>query len=119
MEILGIANTIQTGNGRDDNDIAPARQQGRSGAQAQLLNFIVDGQILLNIGIGNRQIGFRLIIIVIRHKIFHRVVWEKLTKFTVQLSSKGLVVTQHQYRAVELRNDVGHRKGLSRTRYAQ
>jgi len=48
-------------------------------------------------------------------KIVHRVVWEKLFEFSVELGSERLVVRDYQRRLVDLLNDVGHREGLAGT----
>lgn len=76
-------------------------------------------QVLFDVGIGRRQIGFRLVIVVIGDEILDGILREKILEFAVQLCCKGLVMAQDQRRFVELRNDVRHRERFTRTGYAQ
>ena len=80
---------------------------------AQAVDLLVDGGILLNIGIRVGNISLRLIIIVIRNKVFHRIFREKLPEFAAKLSSQGLIVSQHQGGTVHLFDDGGHGEGLA------
>ena len=66
-------NTAYTGH----HDHIPAFKKSAGSAMAQFINLVVNGRIFFNISIRLGNIGFRLIIIVIRNKIFHRVVREK------------------------------------------
>ena len=47
---------------------------------AQLFDFVIDGAVLFDVGVGVGDIGFRLVIVVVGHKIFHRIVREKCLK---------------------------------------
>ena len=49
-------------------------KQGRGSAVPELVDFIVDGGVLFDIDIPSRHIGFRLVVIVVGDKIFHRIV---------------------------------------------
>ena len=80
---------------------------------AQFFNLIVDGAVLLNIGVGAGNVRLRLIVVVIAHKIFHRVVGEKAFKFGTQLCRQGLIVGENQGRPVEPGDDVCHGEGLT------
>ena len=59
---------------------------------AQFIDFIIDGGIFFDIGIGCRDIGFGLIIIVIGDEIFHGVFREKFFKFGAKLRRQSFVV---------------------------
>ena len=52
---------------------------------AQFIDFIIDGGILFDIGIGRRDIGFGLIIVVIGDEILHGVFGEKFFKLRAKL----------------------------------
>ncbi len=77
---------------RSDDDHVAALEQRRGGAQAQAVDLIIDRSILLNVCIAGRHIRFGLIIIVIRYKVFHRVLREELPKLTVELGRQSFVV---------------------------
>ena len=61
-------------------------------AQSQAINLFVDRQILLYIGIRRRNICFGLVVVVVRHKILHRIMWKELPHLAIQLCGQGLVV---------------------------
>ena len=86
---------------------------------AQFIDFIIDGGIFFNIGIGRRDISFGLVIIIIRDEIFHCVFGEKLFKLRAKLRRQGFIVRQHKRRALDLFNNIGHSKCLARTGYAE
>ncbi|OPZ13308.1 MAG: hypothetical protein BWZ06_01350 [Bacteroidetes bacterium ADurb.BinA261] len=119
IEIFGIANTIKARNRRNHDDVGSSGKQCRRGRKAQFLDFGVDGQIFFDIRVGGRDIGFGLIIIVVRNIIFHRIVRKKALELAVELGCKRFVVTDDQRRLVDLRNDVGYRKSFARTRNTQ
>ena len=82
---------------------------------AELVDLIIDRRVLLDIGIGTGDIRLRLVIIIIRDKILDRVLREKLLELGTELSSQRLVVGKYQRRLVDLRDDIGHCKGLTGT----
>ena len=119
MKIGRIAYTIQTRHARHDYHIAASREQRRSGTQTHLLDFGIYRKVLFNIGVGRRQICLRLIVVVIRHKILHRIVGEEIFELSIELCRKGFIVAQDDCRTVEMLDDICHRKGLSRPRNTQ
>ncbi len=79
----------------------------------EFVNLVVDGTVLLNIGIRRRDIRLRLVVIIIGNKILNRVLGEELLEFFVELCSKGLVVHDNKGRTVQRLDDVCHREGLT------
>ena len=59
-------------------------------AMAHPVDLLVDRAFLLDEGVGARHIGFRLVIIVIGHEIFHGVVREKVLELAVKLRRQVL-----------------------------
>ena len=80
---------------------------------AQAVDLFIDGRVFLDIGIRVGDIRFRLIIIVIGNKIFHRVIREKLTELRTELGGEGLIMSQHQRRSVQFFDNGRHGKGLA------
>ena len=109
--------TIDAGYGSDDYYIAPFRKC-RSRRVAQLFNLRIDVGILFDICVGARNIGLRLVVIIIAYEIFDCVFGEEFLEFAVKLCRKGFVVGNHQGGFVHLFDDTRHGKGLSRTGYA-
>ena len=79
------------------------------------LDFLIDRCFFLNIGTRAGKIALRLIIIKIRNKIMHCIIWEKWLKLSSKLSSKGLIVRDDQCRLLNFLNNICHSKGLSRS----
>ncbi|OQC71147.1 MAG: hypothetical protein BWX45_01239 [Deltaproteobacteria bacterium ADurb.Bin002] len=104
--------TVNARNARHDDDISP-RQKRVSGRVAKFVDFLVDGGILFDIGVRRRQVGFRLIVIVIADKIFDGIVGEKALEFLVQLRGQGFVVCNDERRTARARNHVGNGKGFA------
>src|SRR5258708_21728214 len=55
-----------------------------------------------------------LVVVVVGDKVAHCIVWEKVTKFLVQLASQCLVVSDNERWFLDIRYDVGNRKRLDR-----
>ena len=60
-----------------------------------------------------RDIGLRLVVVVIRHEVFDGVFWEEILELGVQLGCQGLVVRHHQGRLLDLIDHRGDRVRLS------
>ena len=86
---------------------------------SQLFDFLIDIGILFNIRVRGRNIRFRLIVIVIGHKILHRIFRKKFLKLSVELSRQRLIMRNDQSRLLHALDDIRHRKRLAGARYAQ
>ncbi len=64
--------TVDARNAGDDDAILALKQRPRCGV-AQPVDLIVDQRILFDVGVRGRDVGFRLIVIVVGHKIFDRI----------------------------------------------
>ena len=113
-----IAHGIDTADGSDDDHILPFPQR-RRGGMPQAVDLIVDGRILFNISIGRCDIRFRLVIIVIRNKVFHPAVREERAQFTAELGGQRLVVGDHQRRHLDLLDHGSHGKCLPAACHAE
>ena len=110
----GIAHRIDARERSDDDHIPPLAQRRRR-AVAQTLDLLVDGGILFDIGVGRGDVGFRLIIIIVRDEILHRAVRKKLAELGAQLRGQRLVVGDDQRGALHALDDGSHRVGFART----
>ena len=86
---------------------------------AQALDLVVYGAVLFNKRIRMRNIRLGLIIVVVRNEVLHGVIREKLAKLRAQLRRKGLIVRQHERRAVQLFDNARHGEGLARAGHAE
>ena len=96
----------------DDDDVPPLRER-RRGRVAQAVNLVVDGTVLLNIGVCGRDISLGLVIVVVGDEIFYRIIGEKAAHLGTDLAGQRLIRLQNQRRAIAPGDDVRHRKRLA------
>ena len=77
VEVLRIADAVEAGDGGYHYHVAAAREQGGGGGEAQFLYLIVDAQVFLDVGVGHRQVGLGLVVVVVGNEILHGIVREK------------------------------------------
>ena len=65
MKIFGIADAIEARDTAHHNHIPASRQEGIGGRETKLIQLHVDGQILLDIGVGAGDVCLGLIIVII------------------------------------------------------
>ena len=84
----------------------------------QLFYLVVDGAVLLDVGIGGGNVSLRLVVVVIADKVLHGVLREKLLELAAKLRRQRFVVRQHQRGAVQPLDNVRHGKGLAAAGHA-
>ncbi len=110
---LHRADAVNAGHRGDDDDVVAFEDRPRRRV-AHAVDLFVYGRILLDIGVGARDIGFRLVVVVIRDEILHRVLGEEVLHLRVQLGRERLVRRQDQGRALHLVDHLRHGEGLAR-----
>ncbi|VTP65452.1 Uncharacterised protein [Leclercia adecarboxylata] len=75
--------------------------------QTHLLDMFVHRGIFFDKGIGARDVGFRLIVVVVRDEILHRIFGEELFHLAVQLRSQRFIWCQHHGRPLQIGDHVG------------
>ena len=118
LEVFGVAGAVNRRDRGDDYDIAP-REQGCRCRKPHLLDFGVDLRVFLDIDVPLRNIGFRLVIVVVGNEVFHAVIREEVPEFVEELRRKSLVMRQHKGGFVARGYDVGDGKRLSRAGYPE
>ena len=98
LVLLRRAEAVDAGHRGDDDDV-PALEHGLGGGVPQAVDLIVDGGVLLDVGVGLRDVGFRLVVVVVGDEILHRVVREELAELRAELRRQRLVVGDDQGRA--------------------
>ena len=119
VESRRIAHSIDAGNAANHDDILPPRKQSACSREPHLIDFLVDGQVLLDVRISRRHVGLRLIVVVVADVVLHSIVREELLHLAVELSGKRLVVREDEGRAVDVTDDVSDGERLSAARNAQ
>ena len=109
-----VAERVNARHGRHNDNVASLAQR-RGRRVAQTVNLVVDGGILLNIGVRRGNIRLRLIIIVVGYEIFYRILGKKFAQLGAELCGQRFIVREHQRRPLGLLDDVRHGECLART----
>ena len=83
---------------------------------AQFVDLIVDGGILLDVGIRLRNVCLRLIVVIVADKVADVVVGEKGFELARKLRGERLVVRDDEGRPLHALDDLCHRICLARSR---
>ena len=111
--IAPVADAVNAGYRSHHQDIAP-RQQRVHGGEPQALDLLVHAAVLLNEGVGARDVSLGLVEVEIANEVLDRVVREETLELRVELGRQGLVVGQNQGRSSQLGHHIGHGEGLAR-----
>ena len=71
-------------------------------------------RFLLDVGVGARDVGLGLVVVVVGDEILDRVLREERLELAVELGGERLVGGEDQRRALRRLDDLGHRVGLAR-----
>ncbi len=81
---------------------------------AHAVDLLVDRGFLLDIGVGARDVGLGLVIVVVGDEILDRVVGKEALELAVELRGQRLVGRENQRRALRRLDHLGHGEGLAR-----
>ena len=104
---------VNAGNARDHDGVAPCQQCAGRG-QSQPLDLFVNRRVLFDVGVGARDVSFRLVVIEIAHEIFDRVFRKELFELRVKLRGECFVVRNDQRRPVQFPDHIGDRECFAR-----
>ena len=110
--LLGLAESVDAGD-RSNYEHVAALEEGAGGGMAELVDFLVNVNVFLDIGIGAGDVGLRLVVVVVADEVLHGVVGEELLEFGGELGGQRLVVTDDQRRPLRPGDDIGHGEGLA------
>ena len=96
----------------DHDDVAPGEQRVGRGVP-QPLDLLVDRGVLLDVGVGLRDVRLGLVVVVVGDEVLDRVVGEQLAQLVGELRGQRLVGLHHQHRALHLLGHPGDRGGLA------
>ncbi len=92
---LDRADAVDAGDGGHDDDVVALEQRPR-GRVAHAVDLLVDVGFLLDIGVGARDVGFGLVIVVVGDEILDRVVGEEALELAIELRGQRLVRREDQ-----------------------
>jgi hypothetical protein len=103
--ILRAAQAVDARDRGDDHHVAAAEERARRG-QAQAVDLLVDLRVLLDVGVGARDVRLRLVVVVVGDEVLDRVVGQKLAHLGVELGGQRLVVRHDQRRLLHLLDEL-------------
>jgi len=103
---------------RDDDDVAP-RQQRERRRVAHAIDLFVDDRVLLDEGVGRRDVRLGLVVVVVADEELDRVLREQILELAVELPGQRLVVRDDQRGPLDLLDQVRHREGLAAAGHAE
>src|SRR5215207_5524387 len=95
-----------------ENDIA-ALQEGARRRVAHAVDLLVERRCLLDIRIGARDVGLRLVVVVVRDEVLDGVVREEALELSVELRRERLVRREDQRRALRVLDHLRHGESLA------
>ena len=112
--LLGRTQAVDARDGRHHDHVAPGQQ--RPGRRVpQPLDLFVDRGVLLDVGVGLRDVRLGLVVVVVGDEVLDRVVGEQLAQLVGELRRQRLVGQHHQGRALHPLDQPGHCRGLAGT----
>ena len=115
---LDRADTVDAGHAGDDDHVVTLHY-GAGRRMAHAVDLLVDGRILLDIGVGPRDVGFGLVVIVVGDEILDRVVREEALELAVELRGERLVGSKDQRGPLGALDHLRHGEGLARAGNAE
>ena len=105
---------------RRDHDDVLARQQRGGRRVAQLLDLLVDRGVLLDEGVGRRDVRLGLVVVVVADtKYTTALSGRKSRELGGELRGERLVRRHDERRLLDRLDDLGHREGLARAGHAE
>ena len=76
---------------RGHHDDVLAHEEGRGGGVAEAVDLVVDGRVLLYVGVGRGEVGLGLVVVVVRDEELDPVLREQVPQLRGELGGQGLV----------------------------
>ena len=109
---LDRADAVDARHRRDDDDVVALEQRARRRV-AHAVDLLVDRGFLLDVGVGARDVGLRLVVVVVGDEVLDRVVGKEALELAVELRRQRLVGREDQRRALRRLDHLRHREGLA------
>ena len=109
---LDRADTVDARHRRDDHHVVAFEQRARR-RMAHAVDLLVDRGFLLDIGVGARDVGLGLVVVVVRDEILDRVVGKEALELAIELRRQRLVRREDQRRALRRLDHLRHREGFA------
>ena len=111
--LLGRAQPVDARHRRHDDDVSPHQQRGGRGV-AEAVDLVVDGRVLLDVGVGRREVRLGLVVVVVGDEELDPVLREELPQLRRELGRQRLVGLDDERRPLDLLDHPGDRRRLPR-----
>ena len=116
--VLDGANAVDAAHARDHQHVTPRQQVLRRGV-AHAVDVVVAARVLFDVGVGPRDVGLGLVVVVVAHEVLDRVVGQQAAKLGAQLGRQRLVRAEDQDRPLKLLDRPCHHVGLAAAGHAE
>ena len=99
--LIALPQSVDAAHGRYDDHVLPCDERICRG-KAVTLDFLVDGRVLLDVGIGLGDVGFGLVVVVVGDEVLDGVFGKEFLQLGEELRGERLVVAQNQRRTIPL-----------------
>ncbi len=111
--LVGRAQAVDAGHRGDHDHVAP-HEEGRGRGVTQTVDLVVDGRVLLNVGVRRRQVRLGLVVVVVRDEELDPVLGEELPQLGGELGGQRLVGLDDEGRPLDLLDHPGDGRRLAR-----
>ncbi len=118
--VIGIrrAQAVDARDAGDDDHVTALEQRPRR-RQPHAVDLVVDRGFLLDVGVAGRDVGLRLVVVVIADEVLDGVARKEAPELLEQLRRQRLVVRHDQRRPVHRGDDLRHAERLARPGHAE
>ncbi len=111
--LVGCAEPVDRRHRRDDDHVAPAHDRA-GGRVAEPVDLVVDRRVLLDVGVGGREVRLGLVVVVVGDEVLDPVLREQLAELAGELRGQALVGREHDRGPLHLLDHPGDRERLPR-----
>ena len=110
---LDRADAVDAGDRGHDDDVVALQERARRRV-AHAVDLLVDGRLLLDIGVRARHVGLGLVVVVVGDEVLDRALGKEALHLAVELGRERLVGGEDEGRALQVLDHVRHAEGLAR-----
>ena len=110
--LVGRAQAVDRRDARDDQHVV-ARKERRRRRMAEPLDLLVDRAVLLDVGVGLRDVGLGLVVVVVADEVLDGVVGKEAPELVRELGAERLVRRHHQRWPLEPLDHMGDGERLA------
>ncbi len=115
VPVLGGGTKAVDARHRGDDDDVPPHKERRRGGVPQPVDLVVDGRVLLYIGVGGRQVSLGLVVVVVGDEELDPVLGEQVPQLGGELGGQRLVRFDDEGGSLDLLDHPGDRGRLARS----